>query len=1082
MVAKRYDGLNGKVERGVDDEVPFDVYRSVAMRTERPFWALAVVALCLLAAPAAGLSIYIDASPRPAILLRKSDRFIVISAWNSVGLYSLKDGKLLREFPVGEHLDGPGQMDPGEQFLVNVNRNGTISLWEIDSGKKLWSKRPFPEEKRLYALVMSFSADGGRLLILGDKKFFVYETRSGNIIGEINRGYGAGWTGILSPDGSQVLLSKEQSGEVQLIDVTTGVMKRLDVGGGRVLQYTTDGKFAAFIDGRSGAPRWELRVVSMDDAREVKQVGVFESWKVVRPVPGGSFLILGKGIIATPERSGEWPLRDRTKSLLFRYDPATGKVKMMDGVALPYGVAYPGDFDLERMVGITTYSELVTRVIDLRTGKDLLIIDNRRDAKPPYSELSQWEPEWRPGHPVLLTKSDQFIALKDWDRAGLYGLKDGKLLREFSIEETTYRPGVVDPRERFLVNWSKLGRTISLWEIDSGRKLWSKRPFPSAPHCCPTGRLSFSADGGRLLIVGPDRSVIRETASGKPTRELIHEYSTYGWRGALSPDGSKVMLSDAWKQQSYLIDVSTGEMKKLNVGGGAHVRYSTDGRFVAFFYYPADDKLRGERVGSAGFKKFLNRHHGLRVVSMDDAHEVREVGVFEDIRRIKALARGGFLISGKGIIGKDDDFLADTYARLGAPGLLDLMKRILFTYHPSTNEVEVIGGLDFDGDFDLERAVGVTTDRNLATRVVNLRTGRDLLRVDNWGDPDDDPYASQRHSSSPHPMILLKSDRFIALKARDSVGLYSLTDGSLLREFTIGAYVGRAADVDAEEQLLVSSSFRPTSISLWEIDSGKRLWTKRPLPEGEHVQSVRFSANGNRILVTSRKKSIVYETRSGSVVSEIDHKYGTGGLRGSLSPDGSQAIFSDAFFRPQSYLVAVSTGAMTRLHPSNGTSLRYSTDGRFVAFFDRFGGDDRLRVISMDDTDQVKDVGLFEQIGRIRAVPGGSFLISAKGIIGRGDKSAPDIYARLAEDGSSESMKPILFKYHPSTGKVETIEAVAFHGDFDPERMVGVTTDIRLVTRVVDLRTGKVLLTVGNLKAAGPLLKLHNSRNAGPPR
>ena len=144
------------------------------MRTERPFWALSVLAICLIAVPAAGLSL--DHSPRPAILLRKSDRFIVISAWNSVGLYSLKDGELLREFPVGEYLRGPGQVDPGERFLVNVN-DKAISLWEIDSGKKLWSKRPFPEE-RLFR--PSFSADGSRLLIRGRKKFLVYEARQKN--------------------------------------------------------------------------------------------------------------------------------------------------------------------------------------------------------------------------------------------------------------------------------------------------------------------------------------------------------------------------------------------------------------------------------------------------------------------------------------------------------------------------------------------------------------------------------------------------------------------------------------------------------------------------------------------------------------------------------------------------------------------------------------------------------------------------------------------------------------------------------------------------------------------------------------
>ena len=60
------------------------------MRTERPFWALSVLAVCLLAVPAAGLSI--DQSPRPTILLRKSDRFIAMKAWNSVGLVFIRIG------------------------------------------------------------------------------------------------------------------------------------------------------------------------------------------------------------------------------------------------------------------------------------------------------------------------------------------------------------------------------------------------------------------------------------------------------------------------------------------------------------------------------------------------------------------------------------------------------------------------------------------------------------------------------------------------------------------------------------------------------------------------------------------------------------------------------------------------------------------------------------------------------------------------------------------------------------------------------------------------------------------------------
>ncbi len=668
----------------------------------RPILCFTFLTVCLLAAPATG-SRPGPERPHPAILLRKSNRFIALSAWNSVGLYSLKDGELLREFPVREYffLYGPGTVDPEEQFLVNVNRKGTISLWEIDSGKKLWSNSPFPEET---IFLLSFSADGGRLLIRGPRKLLVCEARSGNIIREIDRGYDAGWRGGLTPDGSQVRLTKLQSAETELIDVSTGVVKRLDVGGDTGFRYTTDGKFAAVtydIGSRpvdpldlEGLPDWEeLRVVSMAEPDEGKQVGIFESGIFVRPVAGGGLLVFGKGVVTVADRSPadtdarvvERSLRNRTKWLLFRYDPATEKVNMMDGPAFPERVGYPGDFDLERMLGVITEYNLVTRVVDLKTWKDILKIDNSRDAHPPYSgrPSEQW-----PGQPVLFRKSDRFLALKAWDSVGLYGLKDGKLLQQFVTDEETHKLGVVDPQERFLVDWSEWSETIGLWEIDSGKKLWSKRAFPlhrcDSTICC----LSFSADGRRLLIVGTDRFIVRDAASGKPIRELDHEYSTQGWRGALSPDGSKVMLSDARKQQSYLIDVSTGEMKRLNVGGGAHVQYSTDGRFVAFFYYPADDKLRGGRVGSAGFRRFLHRRHGLRVVSMDDAHKVREVGLFEYVQRIRALPGGGFLILGKGIVDKDYDSLADTYARLGADCVYNLMKRILFKYDPSADRAE----------------------------------------------------------------------------------------------------------------------------------------------------------------------------------------------------------------------------------------------------------------------------------------------------------------------------------------------------------------------------------------------------------
>ena len=128
------------------------------------------------------------------------------------------------------------------------------------------------------------------------------------------------------------------------------------------------------------------------------------------------------------------------------------------------------------MVGVMTDGGMVTRVVDLRTGEDLLKIDNSRDADPPYS--AGYPLQSRPGLPILFRKSDRFLALKGRDSVGLYGLKDGKLLREFAIDEEYYALGMVDPEERFFVDRSTLPERIILWEIDSGKKLWTKRPFP----------------------------------------------------------------------------------------------------------------------------------------------------------------------------------------------------------------------------------------------------------------------------------------------------------------------------------------------------------------------------------------------------------------------------------------------------------------------------------------------------------------------------------------------------------------------------------------------------------------------------
>src|ERR1700687_2036074 len=103
------------------------------------FAVIAIVLGCLPNDPVCAKTI--DTSPRPTILLTKTDQFIAQDAWNSVALYTFGQNKPVRRFQAGDFINEI-EATADEQLLLIACANGELGVWNIGTGAKLWWKTP----------------------------------------------------------------------------------------------------------------------------------------------------------------------------------------------------------------------------------------------------------------------------------------------------------------------------------------------------------------------------------------------------------------------------------------------------------------------------------------------------------------------------------------------------------------------------------------------------------------------------------------------------------------------------------------------------------------------------------------------------------------------------------------------------------------------------------------------------------------------------------------------------------------------------------------------------------------------------
>jgi hypothetical protein len=330
---------------------------------------LAILVVGHIVTPAPATTI--DTSPRHAILLGKSARFLAQDAWDSVALYAVADGRLVRRFPAGQRVNAI-DVTADEGLLLVAGAGGGIGVWDLETGTKVWWIGPF-QTGLGYVYDASFARDGRSCIVCGYEGFaLVYESRTGRQVAKV--GFPPGQTLVLSaclsPDGSRGALV-DLGERVFTFDVRAGAMQDTGLTGAWPVRSAADGKRLGCRSANSGVQE-RLRVVALDPPPTARDVGQFACIGHIRPAEGGDFLVTAE---AGQRAEG-------TSVVGVRYSPGRDQVEELWRLGAGRGVNRLTDFDPETLLGVSTDFRLVTTLTDLRTGTSRLVIDNSANFRP----------------------------------------------------------------------------------------------------------------------------------------------------------------------------------------------------------------------------------------------------------------------------------------------------------------------------------------------------------------------------------------------------------------------------------------------------------------------------------------------------------------------------------------------------------------------------------------------------------------------------------------------------------------------------------------------------------------------------
>ncbi len=295
---------------------------------------------------------------------------------------------------------------------------------------------------------------------------------------------------------------------------------------------------------------------------------------------------------------------------------------------------------------------------------------------------------------------------------------------------------------------------------------------------------------------------------------------------------------------------------------------------------------------------------------------------------------------------------------------------------------------------------------------------------------------------SPRQTHILKSgSQFLALESWDRIGLYDIESGKKTRTFSVPSpYIEDYALSGNEKTLAIVGRN-----GLWIFEFRTAIEITH-IPSDVYSYGIAIDAAG-AIVATAAYKSgnvyvysvYIYSLPTGRLIANVDA--GPEPVVGlALSPDGTSCAFSALDERV--YLFEVATGALTETKVSGGGFIHFSSDGKRLAMrSNNSGSAESLRILDVGSY-EVKDLGSFRTISKLRATEDGFILVAQ----------------------SKETQYGV--EGHFLLNESTTLQSVWTHSsrlldgaDFLPNGRKAVKTDFSVETTVVDFKTGSTVFS-----------------------
>ena len=417
---------------------------------------------------------------------------------------------------------------PDGRLLASIVRaepalHGIVHVWELDSGRKLFTKRQ-PGSQVFGGVV--FSPDSRRLITEDDERVRVLDARSGEEVQTVEVRPGGIHSMCFSPDGRHFALAVFNDKSARIVDWHNGKLGTAltlvgDRGPVAVVAYSPDGRYLA---------TGEIQAFKLWDATTLKAIRTVDAPAERLTFAPDSQTLFAATTTATQKTVHtlrRWSVPDLRElpalSLTTSAEPMHGYYCLSrDGNALFAGPRW----NMGRV-----------HVIDAGTGKDLL----------PQSGHSA------PLNAVAVNADGRTLASAGEDRAiKVWDLASGQEIFTLSAHADAVTGLTFSPDGALLASAGRDG-VVALWDADEGKLL---RTFPG--HARAMSQLAISPNGA-ILAAGGESGCARvwTVATGKEGAPLV------GHAGAVrcvtfSPDG-KFLASGGEDKTVRLHDLVKGE-------------------------------------------------------------------------------------------------------------------------------------------------------------------------------------------------------------------------------------------------------------------------------------------------------------------------------------------------------------------------------------------------------------------------------------------------------------------------------------------------------------------------------------------